>query len=89
MFTAVVVTVNFIMSGLVTDGTAMCLCFLFGESSETWSGGESLFNRVVRVFVEVEDGSLSVRKYDSGNTFYGDRGFYDGGWRSVHGGEPR
>jgi len=89
IFTAVVVAVNFIMSGLVTDGTAICLRFLFGESSETWSGGEGSFNGVVRVFVEVEDGSLSAREYDSGNTFYGDRGFYDGGWRSVHGGEPR
>jgi len=89
MFTAVVVTVNFIMSSLVTDGTAMCLRFLFGESSEMWSGGEGSFNGVVRVFVEVENGSLSVRECDSGNTFYGDRGFYNGGWRSVHGGEPR
>jgi len=89
IFTAVVVAVNFIMSGLVTDGTAMCLRFLFGESSETWSGGEGLFNGVVRVFVKVKDGSLSAREYDSGNTFYGDRGFYDGGWRSVHRGEPR
>ena len=69
IFTAVVVAVNFIMSGLVT---AMCLRFLFGELSETWSGGEGSFNGVVRVFVEVEDGSLSVREYDSGNTFYGD-----------------
>jgi len=72
IFTAVVVAVNFIMSGLVTDGTAICLRFLFGESSETWSDGEGSFNGVVRVFIEVEDGSLSAREYDSGNTFYGD-----------------
>jgi len=88
IFTAVVVAVNFIMSGPATDGTAICLRFLFGESSETWSGGEGSFNGVVRVFIKVKDGSLSAREYDSGNTFYGDRGFYDGGWRSVHRGEP-
>ena len=53
-----------------------------------WSGGEGSFNGVVRVSSRSRM-VLSARKYDSGNTFYGDRGFYDGGWQSVHGEEPR
>jgi len=84
IFTAVPVTVDFVMSSLLTNSAVMCLQFLFREL-ENGRGGS--FNRVIRVVTEVKDSFSLQVEYRSGYVFYGDCILYDGGQGSVHGGE--
>jgi len=67
----VLVTVDFIVSGLKTDGTVMRLCFLLGESNELWNG-EDLFDGVIGVVTEVENGFSRWGELGSGGVFHGD-----------------
>jgi len=76
----VLVTVDFIVSSLKTDGTVMRLCFLLGESNELWNG-EDLFDGVIGVITEVENGFSHWGELGGGGAFHGGR------W-SVHRGEP-
>ena len=86
VFATVPVTVDFIMSGLLTDGAVVCLQLLFRESGD---GRRSSFNGMIWVITEIED-SLSFRvEHCSRYTFYSDSGLHDGGWGSVYGGESR
>ena len=71
MFTTILLTVDFIMSDLVTDSAVVCPRFLFGESGEV-RNGEGSFNRMVRVVTEVENGFSFREKYGGENTFHGD-----------------
>jgi len=84
VFTTVPVTVDFVMSGLLTDGAVVCLRLLFKESGD---GRGSLFNGMIWIIAEIKD-SLSFQvEHCSGHMFYSDSGLHDGGQESVHGGE--
>ena len=71
------------MSGLVANDAVMRFQFLFRESED---GRGSLFDGMIWIVAEVEDGFSFQVEYGSGHSFYSGCGFYDGGWGSVHGG---
>ena len=84
VFATVPVIVDFVISGLLTDGAVVCLRLLFRESGD---GRGSLFNGMIWVITEIENG-LSFRiECCSRHTFYSDSGLHDEGRGSVHGGE--
>jgi len=85
VFATIPVTVDFIVSGLLTNGAVMHLQFLFREPG---SGRRGSFDRVmIWVIAEVKDSFSLQVEYCSGHTFYSDYGFYNGGRRSVYGRE--
>ena len=86
VFATVPVTVDFVMSGLLTDGAVVCFRLLFRESGD---GRRSLFNRMIWIITEIEDGFSFRFEHCSRHMFYSDSGFHDGGQGSVHGGESR
>jgi len=84
VFATVPVTVDFVMSSLLTDSTVMCLRLFFEESGD---GRRRSFNRMIWVITEIEDG-LSFRvEHCIRHTFRSESGFHDGGRGSVHRGE--
>jgi len=86
VFTTVPITVDFVMSSLLTDGTVMCLQLLFRESGD---GRGRSFNRMIWVITEIEDGLSFQVEHCGRHIFRSESGLHDGGQGSVHGGESR
>jgi len=84
IFATVPVTMDFVMSSLLTDSAIVCLRLLFRESGD--DRGRS-FNRMIWVITEIDD-SFSFRiECCNRHMFCGESGLCDGGRGSVHGGE--
>ena len=86
VFTTVPVTVDFVMSSLLTNGAVVCLRLLFRELGD---GRGSLFNGMIWVITEIEDGLYFWIERCSRHIFYSDSGLHNGGQGSVHGRESR
>ena len=84
MFATVPVTVDFVMSSLLTDSTVMCLRLLFRELGD---GRGRLFNRMIWVITEIKDDLPFQVEHCVRHMFHSESGFHDEGRGSVHGGE--
>ena len=86
VFATVPVTVDFVMSSLLTDGAVVCLQLLFKELEDS---RRRSFNGMIWIITEIEDGFSFRVEHCSGHTFCSESGLHDGSWGSVHRGESR
>jgi len=77
VFVTVPVTMDFVMSSLLTDSAIVCLQLLFRESGD--DRGRS-FNGMIWVITEIDDGFSFRIERCSRHTFCCESGLYDGGW---------
>jgi len=78
-FALIVVTMHFVVSSFVTNGTIMCFCLSSSFSGDEGFGGY-MFDGFIRVVREVDDGS-SVCRWFLRKYLFDQRG--SGGWVRV------
>jgi len=78
-FALIVVTMHFVVSSFVTNGTIMCFCLSSSFSGDEGFGGY-MFDGFIRVVREVDDGS-SVCRWFLREYLFDRRG--SGGWVRV------